>query len=127
MDDYCFSFAQLPVRTLAPGIRAHAVIGQRLMATYCEFVPRAASPEHSHPHEQVGICLAGEMEFEIGGKRQRIKAGDGFYVPSNVVHRAWVMETGAITLEVFSPPREDYIALPEEPAGQHDPTGTAER
>ena len=40
-----------------------------------------------------------------------IKQGDAYLVPSGVVHRAVATSGKALALDIFSPPREDFIAL----------------
>jgi quercetin dioxygenase-like cupin family protein len=52
-----------------------------------EFEPGAAVPKHTHPGEEVGFILSGELTVEIEGKpAQTLKAGDVFFIPANTVH-----------------------------------------
>ena len=67
-------------------------------------------PEHSHPHEQMGICLRGEAEFWGAGESVVVREGMAYFIPSNEKHGVKVTGTEkGLFLDVFSPPREDYL------------------
>lgn len=52
-----------------------------------EFEPGAVVPKHTHPGEEVGYVLEGELTVEIQGKpAQAVKAGEVFFIPANTVH-----------------------------------------
>jgi quercetin dioxygenase-like cupin family protein len=60
---------------------------------------------HHHPQEQFGFVIAGGFTIEIGGETYTLKAGDSYFVPSDVPHRfVAIGETEAI--DVFSPIRD---------------------
>ena len=40
-----------------------------------ELAPRSEVQPHSHPHEQMGLLLEGELTFTIGGQTQTLQAG----------------------------------------------------
>jgi len=42
----------------------------RVMFLLVEIPPGGTVPEHSHPHEQMGICLKGKAELRSGKERQ---------------------------------------------------------
>jgi len=94
---------------IAPGVRIKTVAGEKIMFSFLEFQPHASIPPHSHPHEQMGFVLEGQFELNIGGERKLVKKGDVYLIPSNVEHSGFAGEEGATTLDVFSPPREDYL------------------
>ncbi len=75
-----------------------------------EFSLRKGSviPRHKHPHEQTGYVISGRLIFAIGDKRFEAEAGDSWNIPSNVEHDVQVLED-TLVIEVFSPPREDYL------------------
>jgi quercetin dioxygenase-like cupin family protein len=98
----------LPAKTLAPGITARIASGEKLMLSLVTLEPNAVVPTHSHPHEQMGLLVSGTMEFTIAGET-RILSGNGMYlVPGGVPHSAKGGPDGALALDAFSPPREDY-------------------
>ena len=100
-----------PEVELAPGARARTPYGERMMLSRLEIDAGSVVPTHHHPHEQAGMLLEGEMELTIGDETRLCQAGDMFIVPSGVPHRAQPMNGPALVLDVFSPPREDYVEL----------------
>jgi quercetin dioxygenase-like cupin family protein len=83
---------------------------ERLMFFLVEIEVGELVPVHSHPHEQMGICLKGEAEFRGAGKSVVVREGMAYFIPSNEKHGVKVtgIEKG-LFLDVFSPPREDYL------------------
>ena len=67
-------------------------------------------PLHSHPHEQMGICLAGE--FSNGIEKKLVRKGMVYRFESNEKHEVRTKSTeNSIFLDVFSPPRSEYIDM----------------
>ncbi len=95
-------------KTLLPGVTIRPVWGERLMVLYLVLEPGAVVPDHTHPHEQMGYLLEGSWEMIIGGERKSLARGDGYLIPSNVNHSVVAGPEGAIALDIFSPPREEY-------------------
>ena len=82
------------------------------MLTCFELEPKSEIPLHSHVHEQVGICLAGKIEFQGENQKVVIMPKDVYVFYSNEKHGGRVMgEEKVVLLETFSPPRQDYLAL----------------
>ena len=94
-----------------PGVMIKPVWGEKLMMVHISLEDGSEVPLHSHPHEQMGIGLEGEFELIIAGESQMIKRGDGYFVPSGVEHIAVASRGNAVALDMFSPPREDFIQL----------------
>lgn len=97
-------------RELSPRVNTRLVWGDRLMLSYVTILPENPIPPlHSHPHEQMGLVLEGEISLTIGQETRRLKKGDAFLVPPNVPHGlASPNEKEAVVLDVFSPPREEF-------------------
>jgi quercetin dioxygenase-like cupin family protein len=56
------------------------------------------------------------MKFRIGAETFEAQPGDGWNIGGGVPHAVDVLED-SVVIEVFSPPREDYLALsPGRPA-----------
>ena len=52
-----------------------------------EFAAGAAVPKHTHPGEEIGYILSGELVIEIDGQPAKtLKAGDTFFIPAGQVH-----------------------------------------
>jgi len=84
---------------------------ERLMFFLVEIEAGEMVPEHSHPHEQMGICLKGEAEFMGDGQRVIVREGMAYAITSNEKHSVKVIGTErGVFLDVFCPPREDYLA-----------------
>jgi len=61
--------------------------GHEAVTARGEFEPGAAVPRHTHPGEEIGYVLAGELMLEIEGKPPvTVKAGETFFVPAGMVH-----------------------------------------
>jgi quercetin dioxygenase-like cupin family protein len=66
-----------------------------------EFSPGAGTPKHSHPGEEVGYVLEGQLVVETEGKPPlTLKAGDVFFMPAGQVHAA--KNTGTTPAKVIS-------------------------
>ena len=65
-------------------------------------------PKHSHPHEQTGYLVSGEIALTIGDETHQVKPGDSWCIAGDVEHKAMALED-SVAIEVFSPVREDYI------------------
>jgi len=71
----------------------------------------AVVPKHQHVHEQFAVVLEGALLFKLGEDERetiRVSAGQVLHLPSNVWHAADVLEA-TVVLDVFSPPREDWL------------------
>ena len=99
-------------KQLIEGVHARIVAGEKLMLCEITLQAGAVIPLHHHPHEQAGRCLEGEFELEIDGEARVVRAGDTYLIPGNVPHSARGLDAPATTLDIFSPPREEY--LPED-------------
>ena len=82
----------------------------KVMMVKVKFEKGAIGALHSHPHSQVTYIESGEFEMTIGDDKKLIKKGDGFYVPPDVLHGILCIEAGML-IDVFSPMREDFIAV----------------
>jgi len=68
-------------------------------------------PKHRHVHEQFTVVTRGALRFRIGDEEEEvfIRSGGVLHIPSDVPHAAVVLEDSEV-LDVFSPPREDWLA-----------------
>ncbi|OIP36740.1 MAG: hypothetical protein AUK27_00990 [Deltaproteobacteria bacterium CG2_30_66_27] len=95
-------------RTLAPGVTAKIASGEKMMFSLVTLAPNAVVPTHSHPHEQMGMMVSGAMEFTIAGETRTVSGNEMYLVPGGVPHAAKAGPGGALALDAFSPPREEY-------------------
>src|SRR3990172_2922254 len=93
-----------PVEML-PGI-VRRTLGESSDAQVVEVRAKAGAsiPTHSHPNQQDGYVVSGEIEITIDGVPTRCKPGDSWGIPGDVPHSAvFVIDT--VVVECFSPPR----------------------
>ena len=90
---------------LMPGARTRTYWGEHMLFSLVEIDTNSEVPNHTHPHEQGGVVIEGEMEMGIGGE---IKVGDMYIIPGDVEHYAKCSDIPAKALDVFSPVRETF-------------------
>jgi quercetin dioxygenase-like cupin family protein len=78
-----------------------------------ELDPDVAVPEHSHENEQVGLLITGSLTFTIGDEVGEVSPGGFWRILANVPHSVIAGPEGAVLVEVFSPPRHDWAAIPK--------------
>ena len=62
--------------------------GREVIQVRVDFAPGYVAPMHTHPGEEIIYVIAGTLEYEIGGKKSRVKAGDVLFVPAGTPHTA---------------------------------------
>ena len=108
MSSYFVSRDQCSRHQIFPGVNIFTTAGQQAMLSLVEFEPRAVVEPHSHPHEQLGMLLEGELTFTIGGETRTLQPGEMWRIPGHVVHSAVAGDKPVKALDVFHPVREDY-------------------
>ena len=104
------SFNTMPVEQLNPLIDRQMVWGERGMLARIILRKGAIVPRHSHENEQITYVLDGALRFTLGdGRVITVGSGEVLVIPSNLPHQAEALED-TIDLDVFSPPRADWIA-----------------
>jgi quercetin dioxygenase-like cupin family protein len=94
---------------VAPGVKRKIMAyDDKLMLVKVAFEKGGIGVLHHHYHSQITHVESGVFEIEIDNEKKILKAGDGFYIPPNVVHGAVCLEAG-ILIDVFSPMREDFV------------------
>ncbi len=111
------------VEMLPDFYRQTMVYGKQLMMVLFSMKQGADLPAHKHPHEQMGFVVRGAVEFTVDGHTYVTRAGCNYYVPSNVLHSAKVLED-ALVVDAFSPPREDYLSAQTSGGYVTAPAGT---
>ena len=103
-------YQDVPLIELAAGIKSHIVSAEKVTASFVTMEPNAQVPIHHHEAEQIMIIADGACDQIADGKLYHLEKGDVFIAPSNSEHGTYVSEKGCQTIEVFSPPRQDYVA-----------------
>lgn len=82
--------------------------GDKSMLTKMNYKNGDKVPFHSHPNEQCGYVISGEHIIRINKTTEVLKPGDSYVIPMDVDH-AWEVIEGGEVIDVFTPPRLDYI------------------
>lgn len=97
---------------MAPGlIRRTLVSGDKLMICRFDLDLGVKIPSHAHPHDQAGYVVLGKIRITVDGKSCDLGPGDSYSASSGVLHSAIALEP-SVVVDTFSPPREDYRAIP---------------
>ncbi|MCD6504046.1 cupin domain-containing protein [Candidatus Bathyarchaeota archaeon] len=87
---------------------------ENVMFLLVEIEPRGVVPEHSHPHEQMGVCLKGKAEFRSGEESVIVDEGTFYWIKPGEKHSVVsLVDEVSLFLDVFNPPREDYLEKAE--------------
>lgn len=95
--------------TLKKGVKRKFIHGDSAMIARFDLSKGEVVPEHAHHNEQLSYIVSGSLKFVLDGKDEVIvRAGEVLVIPSNVAHSAETLED-CIAIDVFSPPRQDWI------------------
>jgi quercetin dioxygenase-like cupin family protein len=92
-------------------VAARSLHGERITLSVVELDADAVVAEHSHENEQLGIVLLGRIDFRVGDERRELGPGGTWRIAANTPHEATAGPDGAVVIDVFAPPREDFRGL----------------
>ena len=95
-------------RVLGEGLSTRIFAGEQAMLSIVRIEPHSEGTVHSHPQEQWGVLLEGELVRIQGDEEIEMKAGDFWNAPGGVSHGVRTGASAAVVLDVFSPPRDEY-------------------
>jgi quercetin dioxygenase-like cupin family protein len=112
-----YSWSTVPLEQLNPLLSRRMVTGKEVMVAHVHLKAGCVVPKHQHVNEQVTYILQGAMRLWVGDKVDSpndadgvlLKSGDLLVIPSNVPHRAVALED-TLDMDVFAPPREDWLS-----------------
>jgi len=106
-----YRWDDMPKEPVNPLFDRRLITGERMMISHVYLKKGAVVPKHSHDNEQITYILEGALLFEIGdeGSELLVRAGEVLVIPSNVPHKAVAVED-TLDVDVFSPPRQDWLA-----------------
>lgn len=97
-------------RQLLEGVNLTTLVhGEKTLMGQFKIAKGSIIPNHSHPHEQIGIVISGKLRFNMDGKIWDAETGDSWCLVGDTDHSAEALEDSVI-IEVFSPVREDYLS-----------------
>ncbi len=117
--------ASLPETQLAPGVKARLYWGKGNLVAWLSFDPGAALPEETLPAERIMVVMKGEVRQLLGGSQVEMRAvpreapdgthggtprNDFVYLEKGARNAVQAGPAGAEIVEVYWPPRPDYLA-----------------
>lgn len=107
------SVSSLDLQRIWDGVHGRVVHGERITLGVIELDANSVVPEHSHEHEQLGMCLSGSLRFRVGDETRELGTGDTWSIPGGVPHEVHVGPDGAVVIDVFAPARDDWRDAPQ--------------
>lgn len=104
------NWSAIPVEQIAEGITRQMVVGDRLMVCRLTLAARTVTPVHSHVHEQMTLVERGRADFFVDGHKRTAGPGDVLLFPSGIQHGATMLDDEVVLIDIFSPPREDFLS-----------------
>jgi quercetin dioxygenase-like cupin family protein len=101
--------AELSRHTIFPGVNIQTCAADRMMLSVVDLEPHSIVADHSHPHEQVGMVLQGQLVFTIGDQTRTLGPGDMYRIPGGVRHRVLTLDQPSRALDIFTPIRTEYM------------------
>ena len=106
-----FRWADVPSEQVKPDISRKLITGDRIMLAEVKLQRGCIVPQHAHVHEQMTYVLDGCLRLTVGedgATSYDLRGGEVVVLPSNVPHAAEALEDTRV-IDVFSPPREDWL------------------
>ena len=106
-----FRWSDVPSEQVKSDISRRLITGERIMLAQVDLQRGCIVPQHAHVHEQMTYVLEGCLRLTVGSDgptTYELRAGEVIHLPSNVPHAAVALEDTRV-LDVFSPPREDWL------------------
>jgi len=95
-------------RTLAEGLETRIFPGENVMISVVRVGANKSGEIHNHPQEQWGVMLEGSGVRIQDGVEHEVRSGDFWQTPGKVSHGFRAGSEGAVILDIFSPPRDEY-------------------
>ena len=103
----------IPVEHVAEGVTRQLIHGDRIMVCRLTIAAHTVTPIHTHMHEQITLVERGSADFFVEGERKTARAGDVLLFPANIQHGATMLDEEVVLIDIFSPPREDFLPKPD--------------
>ncbi len=107
---YCYTVQDIPLVPLTPQSSTRFVAAGPALLSFITNPPGCVFPTHSHDAVQILVILEGTEEHMCGDETFLMTAGDVCVHPANVPHGGRTT-TGFRGIDIFVPPREDYLQL----------------
>ena len=101
-------WADIVPEPMNPLITRQYVVGSDTMLARLVLKKGAHVPLHNHMHEQISQVVEGALSFLLEGTQVSVKAGEILCIPPHVPHEVIALED-SVALDIFNPPRQDWI------------------
>jgi quercetin dioxygenase-like cupin family protein len=101
----------IPPIDIWPGVVARTVDGEHCSFAIVELGPDSVVAEHAHPNEQLGLVVSGSVSFRVADETRELGPGGTWRIPPNTPHEVHAGPEGAVVVDLFAPPRDDWAAL----------------
>ncbi|HVY00050.1 MAG TPA: cupin domain-containing protein [Pseudorhodoplanes sp.] len=102
------SLSAIPTEQINDKTARKFISGEQGMLVWWSGKAGSVFAPHSHPHEQIVWMLKGKLRIRIGDEEKVMVPGDVAVIPGGVEHAGSYVEDCEI-LDVFAPPREDFL------------------
>ena len=104
-----YKWSEVRQEQLKGAIKRRFIHGESAMIAQFDIGAGEVVPEHAHHNEQISYIVSGAMRFTLNGKEEAVvRSGEVLVIPANVPHAAVALEH-CIAIDVFAPPRQDWI------------------
>ena len=107
-----YRWNDMPLEQVSEHLDRRLVTGDRMMLAHVYLKKGCIVPKHQHENEQFTYLLQGALHFWIGEHGEQeltLRAGEVLHIPSMVWHKAEALED-TLDVDVFDPPRQDWLA-----------------
>jgi len=111
MEAKIYTVADITPKKIHEGCLTRLVAGRNALISFLHIEPHTFFPLHQHSQEQLMIVVEGEIEEIVEDKTYLLKKGKVIILPSNIEHGGRTLDSSCEIIDIFSPPREDYLRL----------------
>ena len=103
-----YKWHEIPVEQLGGGVTRQLITVENLMLSKI-FVPKDVTfPAHRLSSEHMTIFVKGSAVYDSADAKLEASEGDIVHIPAGIEHADEVTED-TIVLDIFSPPRQDWL------------------
>jgi len=102
------SWDKIEKEKLSATITRQMIFGEKAMLARIFLARGAIVPRHSHINEQITWIISGALKLIFDDGERILRNDEMLLIPANVPHAAEAMED-TVDMDIFGPPREDWI------------------
>ena len=111
-----YRWEDMPKEKVSESLDRRLITGNHMMLAHVYLKKGSVVPQHNHHNEQITYILDGALRFWIGEDESEVidvRAGEVLHIPSMVKHKAEALED-TLDVDIFSPPRQDWLDKTDE-------------